>query len=277
MHGHFKRYGDINKASIYGTGAYVISSPEYAQHILRANWQNYTKGQEFKRVALLLGNGLVVSEGELWKKQRRMIQPAFHHDAIGALTGVITMANAALLGRWKEAALKNDSVNVTRDISLMVLEVVLAAIFGPDYERVAPHFNILSDESARDLQFAQAFRALGKIVVQVAARRRNEKTNITDILGMLMAARDRDSGQAMPDHQLVNEIMTLIVAGHETTASTLNWAWYLLSQHPEVEEKLSTELENLTAGTCPASTICRSSPTRARTSTRRCGCIRRSG
>jgi cytochrome P450 len=251
MHGHFKRYGDIYKASIYGTGAYVISSPEYAQHILRANWQNYTKGQEFKRVALLLGNGLVVSEGELWKKQRRMIQPAFHHDAIGALTGVITMANAALLGRWKEAALKNDSVNVTRDISLMVLEVVLAAIFGPDYERVAPHFNILSDESARDLQFAQAFRALGKIVVQVAARRRNEKTNITDILGMLMAARDRDSGQAMPDHQLVNEIMTLIVAGHETTASTLNWAWYLLSQHPEVEEKLSTELENLTAGTCP--------------------------
>jgi cytochrome P450 len=251
MHGHFERYGDIYKASIYGTGAYVISSPEYAQHILRANWQNYTKGQEFKRVALLLGNGLVVSEGELWKKQRRMIQPAFHHDAIGALTGVITTANAALLGRWKQAALKNESVNVTRDISLMVLEVVLIAIFGPDYECVAPHFNILSDESARDLQFAQAFRALGKIVVQVAARRRNENTNATDILGMLMAARDRDSGQAMPDHQLVNEIMTLIVAGHETTATTLNWAWYLLSQHPEVEDKLSAELEKLTAGECP--------------------------
>jgi cytochrome P450 len=251
MHGHFERYGDIYKASIYGTGAYVISSPEYAQHILRANWQNYTKGQEFKRVALLLGNGLVVSEGELWKKQRRMIQPAFHHDAIGALTGVITTANAALLGRWKQAALKNESVNVTRDISLMVLEVVLIAIFGPDYECVAPHFNILSDESARDLQFAQAFRALGKIVVQVAARRRNENTNATDILGMLMAARDRDSGQARPDHQLVNEIMTLIVAGHETTATTLNWAWYLLSQHPEVEDKLSAELEKLTAGECP--------------------------
>jgi cytochrome P450 len=252
MHGHFKRYGDIYKASIYGTGAYVISSPEYAQHILRANWQNYTKGQEFKRVALLLGNGLVVSEGELWKKQRRMIQPAFHHDAIGALTGVITTANAALLGRWKEAALKNESVNVTRDISLMVLEVVLVAIFGRDYERVAPHFNILSDESARDLQFAQAFRALGKIIVQVAARRRKENTNATDLLGMLMAARDRDSGQAMPDHQLVNEIMTLIVAGHETTASTLNWAWYLLSQHPEVEVKLSAELGNLPAGERPS-------------------------
>jgi cytochrome P450 len=251
MHGHFKRYGDIYKACVYGTSAYVISAPEYAQHILRTNWQNYTKGQEFKRVALLLGNGLVVSEGEFWKKQRRMIQPAFHNNAIGALTGVISAANVALLERWEQAARNNDSVNVTRDVSLVALEVVLIAIFGRDYEEVAPHFNILSDESARDLQFAQAFRALGKIVVRVAARRRNENIVATDILGMLMAARDRDSGQPMPDHQLVNEIMTLIVAGHETTAGTLNWAWYLLSQHPEVEEKLSGELGNLLAGGIP--------------------------
>jgi cytochrome P450 len=251
MHGHFKRYGDIYKASVYGTSAYVISAPGYAQHILRTNWQNYTKGQEFKRVALLLGNGLVVSEGEFWKKQRRMIQPAFHNNAIGALTGVISAANVALLERWEQAARNNDSVNVTRDVSLVALEVVLVAIFGRDYAQVAPHFNILSDESARDLRFAQAFRALGKIVVQVAARRRNENIVATDILGMLMAARDRDSGQAMPDHQLVNEIMTLIVAGHETTAGTLNWAWYLLSQHPEVEEKLSSELGNLVAGEVP--------------------------
>jgi cytochrome P450 len=251
MHGHFKRYGDIYKASVYGTGAYVISAPEYAQHILRTNWQNYTKGQEFKRVALLLGNGLVVSEGEFWKKQRRMIQPAFHNNAIGALTGVISAANVALLERWEQAARNNDSVNVTRDVSLVALEVVLVAIFGRDYAQVAPHFNILSDESARDLQFAQAFRALGKIVVQVAAQRRKESVTSTDILGMLMAARDRDSGQAMPDHQLVNEIMTLIVAGHETTAGTLNWAWYLLSQHPEVEQRLSNELSNLRVNEVP--------------------------
>jgi cytochrome P450 len=132
MHGHFKRYGDIYKASVYGSSAYVISAPEYAQHILRTNWQNYTKGQEFKRVALLLGNGLVVSEGETWKRQRRMIQPAFHHDAIGALAGAIVTANAALLRTWEEAARRGERVNVTRDISLMVLEVTLTAIFGRD-------------------------------------------------------------------------------------------------------------------------------------------------
>jgi cytochrome P450 len=245
MHAHFKRYGDIYKASFYGASTYVIGAPEYAQHILRTNWQNYTKGQEFKRVALLLGNGLVVSEGEFWKRQRRMIQPAFHHGAIGALTGVIATANVALFERWEQAALRQESVNVTRDVSLLALEVVLTAIFGRDYEQVAPHFNILSDESARDLQFAQMFRSLRKIVVQVAARRRRDNMNAADILGMIMQARDRDSGEAMPDHQLVNEIMTLIVAGHETTAGTLNWAWYLLSQHPEVEEKLWGGLDHV--------------------------------
>jgi cytochrome P450 len=250
MHSHFEQYGDIYKASVYGTSAYVIRAPEYAQHVLRKNWQNYTKGQAIKRVALLLGNGLMVSEGEFWKSQRRMIQPAFHRNAIGALANVITAANVALLKRWEQAAQKNESVNVTRDISLMVLEVVLIAIFGLDYEHVAAHFNILSDESARDLQFAQTFRSLGKIVAEVAAQRRQRNISSTDILGMLMEARDRESNQAMPNRQLVNEVMTLIVAGHETTASSLNWLWYLLSQHPEVEQKLSSELGNLREGEC---------------------------
>jgi cytochrome P450 len=157
----------------------------------------------------------------------------------------------ALLERWKQAAQEKKSVNATRDISRMVAESVLTAIFGVDYEHVRPHFNILTDESARNLQFAEEFRSLGKIVSRVAAERRKKNIKSTDILGMLMEARDRDSGQIMPDRQLVNEIMTLIVAGHETTASTLNWVWYLLSQHPEVEEKLWRELNNVHASELP--------------------------
>jgi cytochrome P450 len=252
MDDHFRRYGNIYKASIYGASVYVISTPEYAQHVLCKNWQNYTKGQAIKRIALLLGNGLMVSEGEFWKRQRRMIQPAFHREAIGILTNVITRANFALLKRWEHAAKENKSVNVTRDISLMVLEVTLTAIFGADYVRVAPHFKILSEESARDLQFAQKFRSLGKIVMQVIATRREENIKSTDILGMLLEARDRKSGEVMSGRQLVNEILTLIVAGHETTAGTLNWVWYLLSQHPEVEEKLSSELSGSLASEFPS-------------------------
>jgi cytochrome P450 len=133
MDDNCRLYGDIYKASVYGTIVYVISSPEYAEHVLRKNWQNYKKGQAIKRIAFLLGNGLMVSEGGLWKHQRRMIQPAFHRNAIGALMDVIRTANAKLLKRWEQAAQKHESVNVTRDISLMILEVVLTAIFGHEY------------------------------------------------------------------------------------------------------------------------------------------------
>jgi len=252
MNRQFEEYGDIYKASVYGTNAYVIRAPEYAQHVLRKNWQNYPKGQAIKRIALLLGSGLMVSEGELWKKQRRMIQPAFHRSAIAPLTGVITKANVALRERWEQAARDKQKVNVTRDVSLMALEVVLVAIFGTDHERAMSYFNLLSEEPARNLQFAQEFRSLGKFVVELAAQRRKQDRRSIDILGMLMEARDRDSGERMPERQLVNEILTLVVAGHETTASTLNWTWYLLSQHPRIEEKLSREIEDVPVGDFPS-------------------------
>jgi cytochrome P450 len=241
MQDQFDRFGSIYRASVYGTNVYVVSDPEHVDHVLRINWRNYKKGQAIKRIAFLLGNGLMVSEGAFWKNQRRMIQPAFHDKAIGALANVISAANLELLKKWKDAARERESVNITSDISHMVLKIVLISIFGEDYEQVAPHFNILSDESARNLQFAQRFTPLGKMVSGVAGLRRKQNRTATDMLGMLMAARD-PSGQAMPDGQLVREIMTLIVAGHETTASTLSWTWYLLSKSPEAEEKLSREL-----------------------------------
>ena len=251
MKDEFERFGGVYKASVYGTEVYVISDPQYANYVLRDNWQNYKKGQAIKRVGLLLGNGLMVSEGEFWKSQRRMIQPAFHDKVIGTMTNIITTANDGLLNRWEHAAQENGSINITRDLSLLVLKVTLTSIFGEDYERIAPHFDILSEEPTRDLQFAQMFRSLGKLVVDVTAQRREKNTTSTDILGMLMEASDRDSGQVMPDGQLVSEIMTLVVAGHETTASTLNWTWYLLSQNPEVEKKMSRELTELAGSEFP--------------------------
>jgi cytochrome P450 len=245
MSDQFNQFGSIYRASVYGADVYVVSDPEHADHVLRTNWQNYKKGLAIKRIGLLLGNGLMVSEGEFWKSQRQMIQPAFHDKAIGGLISVIAAANAELLKKWMNAAQENENINITNDISHMVLKVTLISIFGADYEQVAPHFNILSEESARNLQFAQAFRPLGKMVLEIASQRREQKIIATDMLGMLMEARDRKSGNVMPDNQLVSEIMTLIVAGHETTAMTLNWTWYLLSQNPEAEEKLSSELNTL--------------------------------
>ena len=245
LQANFQKFGDIYRASIYGASVYVVTSPAFAEHVLLKNWQNYVKGRAIKRIALLLGKGLMVSEGEFWISQRRMVQPAFHRTVIGALANVISAANRELLADWEEAARLKTPVNVTRDLSRLVLQVVLRAIFGDDYEEMARKFNILTEEPERSLEFADAFRPLAQIVIQLAARRRSANRAATDILGVLMESRDRDSGEHMPDRQLAREIMTLIVAGHETTASVLNWTWYLLSQHPEAEEKLGRELDEL--------------------------------
>src|SRR5271156_785248 len=242
----FESYGDIYKASIAGFNAYVTRNVEFAHHVLVENWQNYVKGQNIERVALLLGDGLMVSEGELWKRQRRMIQPAFNQESIAGLFKVIVAVNSGLLQKWQSAAQRNESVNVTHDVSGMALEVVLRFIFGEDYQEASSHFEILTVEQTRDMAFARSFRALGKVILQIINRKRKDSTPATDALGIMMQARDPQSGQLMPDRQIIDETLTLIVAGHETTASTLNWNWYLISQHPEVEQKLANELESLT-------------------------------
>ncbi len=238
-----REYGDIFSASIYGSNAYVVSSPNYARHVLRKNWRNYPKGMAIKRIRLLLGNGLMVSEGAFWKSQRRMIQPAFHRAAVEALTDVIANANDALLSKWKRAACSHEPVNVTKDISSMVLDVVLKSLFSEDSCHVAEPFKVLSEESTRDLKFAEEFRPLRNVVSQIAAERRQKGRSGTDIMGVLLCARDADTGRAMPEHQLITEIMTLIVAGHETTPSTLAFMRHLLPHNPEVRGRLAQELD----------------------------------
>lgn len=243
----FVVYGDTYKASLYGSSTYVTRDVNFAQHVLVLNWQNYVKGQTIERVALLLGNGLMVSEGEFWKQQRRMIQPAFNYESLGPVAEVIASVNSRLLDKWQRAAEAKEGVNVTRDVSAMALEVVLRFIFGSDYSHIGPHFNLLNEEHARTMAFARSFRLLGKLILQLVERRRKDGAAFTDALGMMIQARDPQSGQAMPDGQLIDETLTMVVAGHETTASTLNWTWYLLSQHPDVERRLSEELNKLPA------------------------------
>jgi len=244
MQRNFATYGDIYRARIHGSNVYVISDATYAEHVLLRNWENYLrKGQAVKRIALSLGSGLISSNGPLWVRQRRMIQPAFRREAVGALRDTFVKPNAALLARWVQAAHANASVDVTADVSVTVLEVTLLAIFGADYERVAAHFQIIAEES-RNLEFAQTCKALSRIIVQIATERRAAGRNDADILGMMMQSRDRE-GQPMADAQLAREALTLVIAGHETTASVLNWIWYLLARYPQVEGRLVSEVQEL--------------------------------
>ncbi len=247
------RYGSLYRASVFGATVYVVANLDYCERILRRNWRNYARdGQVVKRIALLLGSGLIASNGEFWANQRRMMQPAFSKSAIGEFTGIMSSANAELLERWRRAALGHESVNVTHDLRTMVLKITLIAIFGDDYLTVAPHFAVLAEQSVRNLEFATAFRPLGRIIRQVVEQRRQDGRVVKDFLGSMMAAVDRTSGKSMPDNQLIKETLTLVVAGYETTAGLLNWIWYLLARHPEQQAALAAELDALPWGDVPS-------------------------
>lgn len=248
------RYGNAFRVpSLTRAGdALFINDPDDIRRVLLTRRGNYVKGAGLERVRMLLGNGLIVSEGDLWARQRRMMQPAFQASVNRAFAPLIQDSNAALIERWAAHAGSGEPINLTRELSAVALDIVLRALFGADLDRLIAvegksPFDFLAEESERDLQFAARFRALIRFVRNIIDSRRQERRTESDWLSMLMQARDKGSNEPMPDRALLDEVMTLIVAGHETTASTLNWAWYLVSRHPRVEQ----ELHAAVAGTSP--------------------------
>lgn len=242
MQTNLEQYGDVYRASIHGVPVYVINSPELAEQVLLKRWQNYLrKGQTVNRIAMSLGNGLISSNGKSWATHRRMIQPAFTREAVNALYDVFERPNVALRTKWQQAALHGETVNITRDISETVLEVTLRSIFGRDYERVAADFALIADPS-RDLGFAKTCSTLTSMIRRIVEDRRAAGDGARDILGIMMQSRDRESGLPMRDTELGREALTLVIAGHETTASVLNWMWYLLCRHEEMQERVAAEI-----------------------------------
>jgi cytochrome P450 len=246
----FALHGDIYRVYVPARQSYtyVIHHPDDVKRVLVSNHRNYTKGLGLDRVRILLGKGIMTSEGELWTRQRYMMQPLFHRRVITQFAEVIGTANSQLLTRWEELARRGEPVNVTDEMSELTLGIVLRAIFGRDLERMSAElggnpFDVVTKEQGRNLQFAFKFRSLTKLVAGLIERRRREPEEHFDYVAMLMAARDRDSGAPMSERLLIDEILTLVVAGHETTASGLNWTWYLLSQHPDAEARLHAELD----------------------------------
>jgi enediyne biosynthesis protein E7 len=246
----FARHGDIYRFYSPARRAemWVIHHPDDVKRVLVANHRNYTKGSGLDRVRILLGNGIMTSEGDLWKRQRYMMQPFFHRRVITQFGELVDDCNNRFIAKWEAQAARGELVNVTDDMSELTLEIVLQSIFGSDLARLAQEmganpFDIVTRVPARDLKFAYRFRQLTKLVAALIARRRAEKLEHFDFLGMLMDARDKETGSPMSERELIDEVMTLIVAGHETTASGLNWTWYLLSQNPRAEALLHEEID----------------------------------
>jgi cytochrome P450 len=230
---------------------WVFNHPDDVRRILITNHRNYTRGVGFDRIKILLGNGIIVSEGDFWKRQRRLIQPTFHRRVLARFGGIIAAGNDACLARWEAQAARGESINVTDDMSILTLEILLRAIFGSDLDTLVNEggenpFACLTETNERDLKFAYRFRKLAGLIQRIVAHRRAQPApgeEAPNYVAMLLAARDKETGTGMSDKELVDELTTMIIAGHETTAAALHWTWYLLSQHPECEARLHAELD----------------------------------
>jgi cytochrome P450 len=239
----------------------ATGDPAATEHVLVTNARNYEKGFFIGLVEMLLGSGIMVSEGPSWLRQRRKVQKALRRPRIDRLVGVLASQSAVLRDRWLAEA--GRTVNVTRETSELALGGALAFLFGGEFVdesgaiRPGP-FDLLRDVAARDMDFRKAFAGLDPVIRALVERRLAEPGE--DALSELVLL-DRQDGAAVDVDQLVVETKTLVVAAHETTASCMNWLWLLLARSPAVQRRIhehaaarpppSVDSEAMVAGSGP--------------------------
>jgi cytochrome P450 len=257
-----REYGDIVRMRFFYLTAHFVYHPDHIEEVLATNAKNFVKSRTLRSPFFqrLVGNGLLTSEREEWKRQRRLAQPAFHRQRINAYGEVMVEYTERLISNWKIDELRD----IHRDMMRLTLEIVVKTLFNADVsgdadrvgsalsEMVKPFASqatlkwILDNRLPTPTQrrFHAAAREIDAIVYRIIGERRNSGLDEGDLLSMLLAAQDED-GSGMSDRQLRDEVMTLFLAGHETTALTLSWAWYLLAQNPEAEKKFHAELDEV--------------------------------
>lgn len=251
---------------------YVLTRPSAVEQILQSHQKNYKKPDFFlKSTNLLFGNGIFTSEGEFWMKQRRLSQPAFHRNHIGAMAQVIVDSVEKLLARWDQMP-DGSEIDLQHEMVQLTLSVAGRTLFSTELEDFAADvghavrdgFEVLNHKmnnypfilplwvpTSDNRQFNRAKGTLDSVILRIITERRKNSEQHHDFLGMLMSARDEDAGLGMSDEQLKDEVLTLLVAGHDTVAASLGWTWILLSQHAQIRSNLHDELKSVLNGRSP--------------------------
>jgi cytochrome P450 len=253
-----KKHGDVVHFSLPGLPIYMFNHPEHIEEILRHQNQNFIKDKITRDGSLLVGNGLLTSEGQFWKKQRRLAQPAFHHERINAYAEVMVRYTEEATNTWKAV----ETRDLHHDMTALTLRIVSRTLFGLETSADAKRIGQALDTATQrfegigafippdwptpgNYRLKKAIQALDDIVYGII-RERRKNGDTGDLLSMLIAATEDGSG--MDDKQLRDEAITLLLAGHETTALSLSYVWRLLAQHPEAQEKLFQEVSTVLAG-----------------------------
>ncbi|HYA98069.1 MAG TPA: cytochrome P450 [Methylomirabilota bacterium] len=262
----FRTYGDIVTLRYLNYRIFFISHPDLIEEVLVTQSKKFFKGRILRANRRLFGNGLLTSEGDFWLRQRRLAQPAFHRARIATYAETMVRYAKRHLDSWRDGR----ELDVHQEMMGLTLQIVAKTLFDADVAgdarevgralEVLMHLNtnfrnlVLIPAwvpTPRNIRSLLAVRRLDRIIYRIIEQRRSSGRDAGDLLSMLLAARDED-GSRMTDRQLRDEVITIFLAGHETTAINLSWTWWLLARHPRVEAKLHAELDSQLAGRSPS-------------------------
>jgi cytochrome P450 len=255
-----REHGDVARFRLVSREAWLLSSPAAVDRVLLENQRNYVKHTFFwRKVDAIFGRGLLTNEGEDWRRQRRLVQPAFHHDRIAEYARVMVDCAADRVGGWRDG----EERDVRHEMTSITFKVVAKTLFDSevagDVAEIGAAFDTGIEEIARRIRrpvllpdwlptrgnrrYRRAVDRMDRLVYRIIAEHRDGRDR-GDLLSALIQARDEE-GRPMSEEQLRDETITMLLAGHETTALALTWTWYLVSQHPEVAERLEAEVDAL--------------------------------
>ncbi len=261
-----REYGDIVYFRFLGVPACFVNRPEYIESILVTQNNNFVKSKDYRAMRRVLGNGLLLSEGEFWRRQRKLIQPAFYQERIVSYAEIMVGYTQRMLDSWSDG----QSIDVHEAMMRLTLGIVAKTLFDADVSHEAEDVDaalaVLMGKFLRQAGMAlllpvwvplptsqllkRAVGRLDKVIYGIIEQRRASGQMSGDLLSVFLQAHD-DEGVGMTDRQLHDEIMTLFLAGHETTANVLSWTWFLVGQNAGVEEKLQEELSRVLGGRAP--------------------------
>lgn len=261
-----RKYGDAVFFRFLGTPLCLLTRPEYIEYVLVTNQSNFVKSRDYRVLERVMGEGLLTAEGEAWRRQRRLVQPAFHHENIVEYGNVMVDCATHLIDGWRQG----DARDIHAEMTRVTLEIVTRALFGASVLNraadVAKGLGSMMEEFTWhanlsfilpgflplpiSLKLRRGIRLLDEVFYSIIRERRASPADSNDLLGTLLGMRHSD-GRPMSDSELRDEMMTLLLAGHETTAVALSWTWYLLAQNPETESRLHKELSEVLGGRKP--------------------------
>jgi cytochrome P450 len=263
-----RQHGDVVYVPLGRQHIYYLGHPDMIREVLVTHQNKFKKSRMLERARVLLGDGLLTSEGEHHRRQRRLVQPAFHRDRLAGYGAVMVDRAGVVRDQWKSG----QPFDVLQEMMRLTLAIVAKTLFSTDVDSEADDigtaltqvfdlFEVILMPFSEILEklplpavrrFKRARKRLDETIYRLIAARRASGIDAGDLLSMLLLAQDEEGSGGMTDEQVRDEALTLFLAGHETTADALTWAWYLLSQNPAAEAAFHAELDRVLAGRLPA-------------------------